>query len=81
MHQKGVSYMDATPMSPADYAAMAGNDGFGGNFLAMIFLFALIFGFNGNGWHRQQLLDRHQEGLACQSPTCSARFPTGSCKV
>lgn len=42
--------MDATPMSPADYAAMAGNDGFGGNFLAMIFLFALIFGFNGNGW-------------------------------
>lgn len=40
-------------MSPADFAAMSGNDGFGGgggNWLAMIFLFSLIFGFGGNGW-------------------------------
>lgn len=41
--------MDATSMSPADYAAMSNNNGFGDNWLAMIFLFALIYGFNGNG--------------------------------
>lgn len=40
--------MDST-MSPADYAAMANGNGFGDNWLAMIFLFALIYGFNGNG--------------------------------
>lgn len=36
-------------MGPADFAAMS-NDGFGGNWLAMIFLFALIFGFGNNGF-------------------------------
>lgn len=43
--------MDSTGMTPADYAAIANSDGMGGNnWLAMIFLFALIFGFGGNGW-------------------------------
>ena len=43
--------METNGMSPADYAAIASNDGMGGNnWLAMIFLFALIFGFGGNGW-------------------------------
>lgn len=44
--------MDAsTGMSPADVMAITNNDGLGGgNWLAMIFLFALIFGFGGNGW-------------------------------
>lgn len=41
-------------ISPADIAALTKGDGngFGGNgdWLAMIFLFALIFGFGGNGW-------------------------------
>lgn len=37
-------------MSPADYAAMANNGDFGGNsWFAMIILFALIFGWGGNG--------------------------------
>lgn len=36
-------------MSPADFAAMSNGNGFGDNWLAMIFLFALIYGFNGNG--------------------------------
>ena len=38
-------------MSPADVVALTNNEGLGGNnWLAMIFLFALIFGFGGNGW-------------------------------
>ena len=38
-------------MSPADYAAMANNGDFGGNsWFAMIILFALIFGWGGNGF-------------------------------
>lgn len=37
-------------MSPADVVALTNNDGLGGNnWLAMIFLFALIFGLGGNG--------------------------------
>lgn len=36
-------------MGPADFAAMSNGNGFGDNWLAMIFLFALIYGFNGNG--------------------------------
>lgn len=43
--------MDNSPMSPADFAAMTNSDGLGGNnWFAMIILFALIFGFNGNGF-------------------------------
>lgn len=44
--------MDTTAsMSPADFAAMTGNDGFGGgNWFAMIILFALIFGWGGAGF-------------------------------
>lgn len=39
-------------MSPADVMALANNDGFGGNNgLMMLFLFALIFGWNGNGFN------------------------------
>lgn len=38
-------------LSPADVAAMTNNGQcFGGDWLAMIFLFSLIFGFQGNGW-------------------------------
>ena len=38
-------------MSPADYAAMANNGDFGGNsWIAMIILFALIFGWGGSGF-------------------------------
>lgn len=38
-------------LSPADVAAMSNNcNGFGSDWLAMIFLFSLIFGLNGNGW-------------------------------
>lgn len=39
-------------MSPADIKALVSGDGFGGDngLLAYIFLFALIFGFGGNGW-------------------------------
>lgn len=40
--------MDNT-MGPADYAAMSNGNGFGSDWLAMIFLFALIYGFNGGG--------------------------------
>lgn len=38
-------------MSPADYAAVSKGDGFGSDWLAMIFLFALIYGFGGNGFN------------------------------
>lgn len=36
-------------MSPADYAAMSNGNCMGNDWFAMIFLFALIYGFNGNG--------------------------------
>ena len=38
-------------LSPADVAAMSNNcNGFGDSWMGMLFLFALIFGLNGNGW-------------------------------
>lgn len=46
--------MDSNGLSLGDAMALTGErgNGFGGNgdWLAMIFLFALIFGFGGNGW-------------------------------
>lgn len=42
--------MDNNSMSPADFAAMSGNDFGGSNWFAMIILFALIFGWGGGGF-------------------------------
>ena len=53
--------MDSTSMSPADFAAMTGNGGFGGNgswWVILLFLFAM-----GGGWNRGGNYDATQQEI------------------
>lgn len=67
--------MDNT-MSPADFAAMANNDSFGGNnWFAMIILFALIFGWGGFGGAQGQYATNEavQQGFDMQNTLANQR--------
>lgn len=67
--------MDSNGLSLGDAMALTGergNNGFGGNngdWLAMIFLFALIFGFGGNGWGANR---QPQEAPVTEAGLCNA---------
>lgn len=66
--------MDTTSMSPADFAAMSGNE-FGNNgFIYMFFLFLLIFGWGGYGGGNQAATNESvQQGFDMQNTLANQR--------
>lgn len=58
--------MEANSMSPADFAAMMGNNEFGGNggwWLILLFLFAMNGGWNRNGDYGQYATAASQQEI------------------